>query len=164
MTTEARRRRNQDLLRQLDPVFANRIWTLLQDLTQLGERPRLQDAWRDPKEQRRLKQAGLSEVSWSFHNACRGPTPSALAVHVLDDRHPLNPSPRYLIRLAHHAHGLRLQTGILWGLRGTIREATEAAVLTGNLDFRGKMGWDPLHVEPRDLTLADAKRGVVLRA
>jgi hypothetical protein len=42
-------------------------------------------------------------------------TPEALAVDMLDDDAPLNPSKKYLLMLAHAAEKAGLETGIRWG-------------------------------------------------
>ncbi len=50
-------------------------------------------------------------------------------------------------------------TGIQWGLPIRIRGAIEQAIATSNWSAPVKIGWDPTHVQPADLTLAEAKAG-----
>lgn len=93
----------------------------------------------------------------------------------------------YLLWMAKLAAPLRLHTGIAWGLGSDEREVLAAALdlpkssarliafITARPDraalitaleaddpscYAGEIGWDPTHVEPLDLTLASARRGL----
>jgi len=140
---------------------------MIADLEALGERPRIQDAYRSPAAQAAAVASGNSSVGWSFHNA-RNPdgTPGALAVDLLDENYPVPGKQivwpvsfrRYLVRLAHCAGRHELETLCYWTLGTDERKALAFAVehLT---DYTGKFGKDPTHVEPAGLTLAAARHG-----
>jgi hypothetical protein len=161
MTETARQTRNRQMLGQTHPVFRSRVGAILAALEAAGYRPRIQQAWRSPVEQRQKADTGASHVRWGFHCATRSDgRPDALAVDVLDDDNPLQPSGAYLLRLAALARAQRCQTGILWGLDHAARVAVDRAILAEEWGARVAVGWDPCHVEPADVTIAEAKIGI----
>lgn len=170
MTEEARHTRNLQRLTQCYPPFAARVQRLIADLEREGFRPRIQDAWRVPAAQAAAQASGNSQVAWSFHQATTPDgRPDALAVDLLDDDYPVlgydqaqwpDRFRQYLLWLASLAPQFDLETGIAWGLTPQDRRALYFALSTDPLTYRGEIGWDPTHLEPRQLTRAAARRGV----
>jgi hypothetical protein len=157
---ERRRARNAARLEQLHPAFARRIRAVIGDLEASGLRPRIQDAWRDPAAQLRAYERGLSRLKFGFHNLT-GPDgrPEALAADILDDDHPAHEGAAYLLQLAAAAESHDCVTGVRWGLPSKLRAAVDAAIASHDWQTEIKIGWDPCHVQPADLTLAQAKKG-----
>lgn len=160
MTEEQRQLRNAQLLRELFPSFRERIAAIIADLEDQGLRPRIQDAWRSRDEQLELFKQGFSKVKYGFHNVTgKKGEKEALAVDLLDDDAPLNPSPRYLLMLATAARTRGCQTGILWGVPDNMQSAVITAIDMADFDAPVKIGWDPTHVEPLGITISEAKGG-----
>ena len=158
--TEARRLiRNATRLGECHPWFRDRLERVLSGLESRGYRPRIQDAWRSPERQKELLDEGFTKVRWGFHNATKANgAPDSLAADVLDDDFPLNPRRAFLLALAQFADEVDLDTGIAWGLPPAIAQMLNEAIADG-ASWKGKLGWDPCHVEVADLTIADARRG-----
>ncbi len=153
-----RKERNRKRLGECHSGFSFKVSQLIHKLEQEGFRPRIQDAWRSPAEQKKKFDTGRSKLEWGFHNACKEDnTPEALAVDLLDDDQPLAPSKPYVLALAAHAADLDLRTGVLWGLPQDLRDATRAAIEARDFDAAVKIGWDPTHVEVTGISL-DAAR------
>jgi len=169
MTEDARRARNVERLGLCYPPFAGRIAALIARLEQEGFRPRIDQSWRTAAQHKAQLAAGTSKSLWSFHMATTPDgKPDALAVDILDDNYPV-PEARqhdwpdtfrqYLLWLAALSNQWGIETGIDWGLSTDERSALHSALSTDPLSYRGEIGWDPTHCEPRDLTLAAAKAG-----
>ena len=160
MTEEQRNQRNADRLAELYPSFREKIRAVLADLESRGFRPRIQDAWRSPKDQLQAFQSGHSKLKFGFHNVTASDgTKESLAADVLDDDHPAHEGPEYLLRLAAAAEKQGLTTGIRWGLPQKLRAAIDDALAKGQWKAPVKIGWDPAHVEPTGMTAAQAKAG-----
>ena len=160
MDEAARRARNSQRLEELDPVFAGRVATIIGKLEKEGYRPRIQDAWRSPESQLLAFSSGHSLLRFGFHNVTGpGGEKQSLAVDLLDDDFPLNSRGDYLLRLAAIALEHTCRTGILWGLPPALREAVRSAIDRREWNARLKLGWDPTHIEPTDVTLEDARNG-----
>jgi hypothetical protein len=129
-------------------------------MERLGFRPRIQDAWRSPEAQMEAFTNGNSELQFGFHNVT-GPhgDKEALAVDLLDDDAPLQPSRRYVMTLAAVARDHGLKTGIMWGLQRSTQERLERAIRERDFDVQGKIGWDPCHVQVTGLTPTQARAG-----
>jgi hypothetical protein len=158
MTEDARKKRNTQRLAECFPVFAEKLEAVIEDVEKQGFRPRIQDAHRTIEDQLKAFNNGFSMVKFGFHNVTgAGGKPEALAVDLLDDNKPLNPSREYLIRLAAAAEAHDLHTGIFFGLTSVtgLRQAIDT------LDFNPliKIGFDPTHVEVVGITIAEAKAG-----
>ena len=99
-------------------------------------------------------------MKYGFHNvtAANG-GPEALAVDLLDDDHPLNPASSYLLHVAAAAQLQHLTTGIRWGLPPALAAAINVALAAQDWVAPVKLGWDPTHIEPLGLTIAEAKAG-----
>lgn len=167
MTDPARRQRNAGRLAECHPAFRKRLAALIAQLESEGHRPRIQDAWRDPIAQEHAYHAGNSDLLWGFHNATSETgEKEALAADVLDDMSPLSPRDLYLHRLNELAPRYGLMTGILWSGRRGHRLSVEEkaritnAVHTGDWTTVERIGYDPLHVQVADVSVADAKAGV----
>jgi hypothetical protein len=160
MVESARKQRNLDRMAELFPTFRARLRGLIQELEGEGWRPRIQQAWRSPEEQRRAFESGHSKLRFGYHNVTGdGGRPEALAVDLLDDDNPLNPRREYLLRLAAAAERRRMTTGVRWGLPQVLRNAIDQAIAAGDWRAPVKIGWDPCHVEPTDVTVTAARNG-----
>lgn len=161
MDETARQARNTQRLTELYPSFASRITSILAELEAAGFRPRIQDAWRSPEQQLEAYRKGNSKLRFGFHNVTGADgKPESLAVDLLDDDFPLNPRKEYLLRLAAAAAKVKCITGIAWGLPIALQSAVLAAVETQHWSAQVKVGWDPTHVEPSDVTVQEAALGV----
>lgn len=172
MTEEARRARNVERLGLCFPPFAGRGAALIARLESVDNenfRPRIDQSWRTAAQHAAQLAAGTSKSSFSFHmTTTPDGKPDALAIDLLDDDYPV-PSAnqaewpdsfrRYLLWLAALSRNWGLETGIDWGLSADERWALHEALASDPLSYHGEIGWDPTHVEPRDLTLAAAKAG-----
>jgi hypothetical protein len=161
MTEAQRHARNKAILAELYPAFADAALGTVRLLESWGERPRLQDGWRDPKEQAALVAAKLSKVRWSLHSTT-GPNGErhALAVHIYDDDAPLAPGKPYLLKLLAAALENGLTTGALFDLPAALTERAVELARGHRWDEDWKVGWDSLHVEPQGLTEEQVKAGV----
>jgi hypothetical protein len=160
MTEQARIKRNQDKLSELFSRFATRIESVIQDLQALGIRPRIQEAYRSPEAQLIAFNSGTSKLKFGFHNITGDDgKPESLAVDLLDDDRPLAPSTNYLLRLATVAETHGLETGVLWGLPPKLQDGVRQALASGDFGAKVKVGWDPTHIQPRGITVAEAKQG-----
>jgi hypothetical protein len=161
MTEDQRKERNTERLTELYPTFRRRIKAVIEDLEGQGIRPRIQDAWRSPEDQLKAFNSGRSKLKYGFHNVtAMDGTKEALAVDMLDDDHPSKEGKEYLLRLAAAAEKQGLVTGIRWGLpTKKLRAAIDTAIANKDWKAAVKIGWDPTHCEPTDLTPAQAKAG-----
>lgn len=160
MNEPARNKRNADRLAELYPAFRNRVAMVIKDLENTGLRPRIQDAYRSPADQLKAYNEGHSKLKFGFHNVTgKNGAKESLAVDMLDDDHPLNPAIPYLLQLAAAAEKQGLITGIRWGLPTKLRKAIDTAIATKQWDGVSKIGWDPTHIEPTGITVAQAKAG-----
>ena len=161
MKEPARLARNAQREGELFPAFATRIAGLITSLEAQNLRPRIQDAWRSPEDQRKAFESGHSKLLFGFHNVTGSEgQQEGLAVDLLDDDHPLNPARPYLLKLAAAAEQQKLVTGIRWGLPKALRAAIDEAIAAQRWDAPVKIGWDPCHVEPTGITVAEARAGV----
>lgn len=152
--------RNQQRLTECHGVFAEALAGVIRDMEQLGFRPRIQEAWRSPQAQLQAVNNGHSELRFGFHNVTGADGQrEALAVDLLDDDAPLEPSRRYLLTLAAVARDHGLETGILWGLQRATRERLQRAILDRDFEAPGKIGWDPCHLQVTGITVAQARQG-----
>ena len=109
--------RNQTRLLELYPAFRTRLKKAITALEAQGIRPRIQDGWRSPEDQRKAYDSGNSKLLFGFHNVTSADgKPESLAVDMLDDDAPLNVGRPYLLQLAAAAEKAGLTTGIRWGL------------------------------------------------
>jgi hypothetical protein len=155
-----RKMRNEDRLKELYPTFRARLKEVITSLEASGLRPRIQDAWRSPTDQKKAYYSGHSKLLYGFHNVTGvNGTAEALAVDLLDDDNPLNPGKPYLLQLAAASEKAGLVTGIRWGVPTKLVPAINVAIANGNWSAPVKVGWDPTHVQPTDVTVAEAKAG-----
>lgn len=158
-----RKKRNEARFLELHPTFRVRIKQVIVALEAKGIRPRIQDAWRSPAEQKKAYDSKHSKLLFGFHNVTASSgTPEALAVDLLDDDSPLSPSKNYLLQLAAAAEAAGLITGIRWGVPKKLIGAIDTAIASEDWDANVKVGWDPTHVQPADITIAQAKAGARL--
>jgi len=155
-----RRKRNETRLTELYPTFRERLTRVIQTLESSGIRPRIQDAWRSPADQKKAHDSGHSQLLFGFHNVTGADgKPESLAVDMLDDDSPLSPSKGYLLQLAAAAEAEGLITGIRWGVPPGLIAAIDAAIASRNWNADVKIGWDPTHVQPTDITVSQARAG-----
>jgi hypothetical protein len=160
MKETARRQRNTERLAELYPTFSARVAAVIRDLEAQGERPRIQDAWRSPADQLAAFNAGHSKLKYGFHNVTGpGGRKEGLAVDMLNDNSPMDHGSPYLLKLAAAAERNGLKTGIRWGVPAHLVEGIDRAIAAADWNARVKIGWDPTHVEPVGLTVAQAKSG-----
>ncbi len=160
MTEKKRLERNRGKLKECYPSFRLKVEAIIKELTYKGYRPRIQEAWRSTEDQLFAYEHGYSKVRYGFHNVTgERRVPEALAVDILDDDHPLNPSTRYMLALALAASKQKLTTGIAWGLPANLVYGITTALQNEDIDAAVKVGWDPTHVEPTGITPAEAKVG-----
>jgi hypothetical protein len=161
MKEPARRQRNKQRLTECFPAFAKRVAKVIEDMEGLGFRPRIQDAHRSIADQKKAVEGGFSDVLFGFHNVTgAGGKPESLAVDLLDDDHPLTPGRKYVITLASVGQKHKLHSGIFFRLKTAAeRRALQDAIDNLNFDVRIRIGFDPTHLEPTGLTIAQAKAG-----
>jgi hypothetical protein len=160
MEESARQQRNQQRLTECFPKFAKRVKAVIQDLEAQGFRPRIQDAHRTIANQLIAFQNGFSKVKFGFHNVTStNGKPESLAVDLLDDDKPLNPTRRYMILLAASAQANGLNSGIFFGLPQSLRQGLRNAIQNRDFNPAIKIGFDPTHIEASGLTIAEAKAG-----
>lgn len=162
MKEPARLARNKQRLGECFPAFAKRVADVIEEMEALGFRPRIQDAHRTIEDQRIAFETKHSKVLFGFHNVTgAGGRAESLAVDLLDDDHPDDTVSReYLITLASVAQKHGLRSGIFFDLTpGAAREALQVAIDTLNFDPAIEMGFDPTHLEPAGMTIAQAQGG-----
>ncbi len=160
MEESKRKKRNTDRLAECFPAFASRVAAVISDMEAQGFRPRIQSAHRSIADQLKAFNGGFSKVRFGFHNVTNvSSAPESLAVDLLDDDRPLNPTREYLIRLAATAQRHGVETGIFFSLPQSLRKGLADAI--ANLDFKSpvKMGFDPTHIQVTGITIAEAKAG-----
>lgn len=153
--------RNADMVTEVHRVMRQRVINILARMAELGEIPRIQCAYRTPAEQRALFYEQRSALRWGFHNVTEGGQPAALAVDILDNTAPRSLSLSFLLKLAWCAQRENCETGILWGLREGQRVRIASLVENRQFDQPAKIGWDPCHVQPSDLTVGQAQAGLM---
>lgn len=160
MKEKDRKQRNVDRLSELFPTFRARVEKVIVALESKGIRPRIQDAWRSPADQLKAFNSGHSKLKFGFHNvtASNG-TPEALAVDLLDDDHPVASTKNYLLQLASAAEAAGLISGIRWGVPKKLIGSIDKAIASQDFDANVKIGWDPTHIQPTGITVAQAKAG-----
>ena len=155
-----RKKRNEDRLQELYPTFRARLKRVITALESAGIRPRIQDGWRSPADQKKAFDEGHSKLLFGFHNVTAADgTPESLAVDLLDDDAPLNVGKSYLLQLAAAAEKAGLMTGIRWGVPAKLVAAIDEAIAAEDWKAPVKVGWDPTHVQPTDVTVAQARAG-----
>ena len=160
MTEQKRLERNSIRLKECHSVFGSALKKVISALESDGVRPRIQDAWRSPEDQLKAFKSGHSQLKFGFHNVTSAAgKPESLAVDLLDDSSPLNPSTKYVLRLTPAAQKHGLNTGAFFGLPVHLRNALQDAIDTKNFDAALKIGWDPCHVQVTGITPTEAKSG-----
>ncbi|NOT09673.1 MAG: hypothetical protein HOP28_15885 [Gemmatimonadales bacterium] len=160
MTETKRRQRNAEKQAELYPTFRVRIGSVITALEDQGIRPRIQEAYRSPADQLTAWRSGHSKLKFGFHNVTGAAgAKEALAVDLLDDDQPTNPSVGYLLRLAAAAEANGLVTGIRWGLPPSLSAAIDGALASSSFGAPVKVGWDPTHIQPTGITVTEARGG-----
>ena len=160
MNETARKKRNEDRLKELYPTFRARLKKVISALEASGLRPRIQDAWRSPADQKKAFESGHSKLLCGFHNVTgANGSPESLAVDLLDDDSAVNPGKPYLLQLAAAAESAGLVTGIRWGVPAKLIPGIDNAIANEEWSAAVKVGWDPTHVQPMDVTVAEVRAG-----
>ena len=161
MKEAARKARNTQRLTECFPTFRARVAQVIKDMEGKGFRPRIQDAHRSIADQLQAFEDGFSKVKFGFHNVTgAGGQPEALGVDMLDDDNPIDPPRKYLITLASVAQKNGLHSGIFFDLKpDAARKKLQKAIDNLNFATSIKMGFDPTHLEPTGITIAQAKSG-----
>ena len=160
MEETARKQRNKQRLTECFPAFAKRVEAVLKDMEDQGFRPRIQDAHRTIADQEKAFKNGFAKVRFGFHNVTGADGKSeALAVDILDDNKPLNPTRKYMILLAASAQAHGLRSGIFFSLPQSLRKGLRKAIEDRNFNASVKIGFDPTHVEVDGISIAEAKAG-----
>jgi hypothetical protein len=154
-----RRANNQAKLSECESGLAADVGQVLRGLEMQGFRPWIRESWRSPQEQERAFRTGRSEIGLGFHNVTgRNGEHRSFAVDIVEKIDQTTTKPEYAVALARLASANGLRTGIEWGLMDFERPAVERAIQNRSLpvDRYLKLGWDPCHLEPLNLSLADA--------
>jgi hypothetical protein len=160
MQEAQRNQRNAERLLELYPTFRDRIARVISELEAMGERPRIQDAYRSPEDQLKAFNSGHSKLKFGFHNVTgKNGEKESLAVDMLDDNNPLNLPVSYLLKLAFVSEKNGLITGIRWGLPSSLRKTIDNTIAAKDFNAKVKIGWDPSHIQPTDITVSEAKSG-----
>ena len=176
MTDKRLKARNTAMLREVYLRLRPPVRRILQGMMRSGWRPRIQQAWRSPAQQRQNLKKKTSKVAWSFHNATdRTGKPEALAVDVIDDKKLYRPPKLFWFHLARLAQKNGMETGIAWGVKGKAkREEIQKAIdfFIVGIDFfivdpkvfakltkKIRIGWDPGHCQPAGVKLSAARKG-----
>jgi hypothetical protein len=159
MNEAARKERNRQRLTECFPKFAKRVEAVIKDMEAQGFRPRIQDAHRTIADQLIAFKNGNSKTKFGFHNITGvGGKPESLAVDLIDDDKPLNPTRKYMILLAGAAQAHGLHSGIFF-LPPAFHTAINKAIAENNFSPAIKIGFDPTHIEATGVTIAEAKAG-----
>lgn len=143
-----RKKRNEDWLSKLYPTFRTGLKKANVLLESSRIRPRIQDGWRSPADQKKVYASGHSKLLFGFQNvSAKGGTPEALAVNLLEDDSPLSPSRIYLLQLAAASEKAGLITGISWGVPRKLVKAIDQAITAKYCNTYVKVGWDTTHVQ-----------------
>ncbi|MDX1379227.1 MAG: C39 family peptidase, partial [Anaerolineales bacterium] len=123
-------------------------------------RPRIQEAWRSPKDQLAAYKAGASKVRYGFHNVTADDgTKEALAADVWDDDRPFTAKTHFMLHLLAAAEKNGLTTGIRGSLSENRIKLIEDAIAQEDWRRPVWVGWDPLHVEVTGITIQEAEAG-----
>lgn len=160
MNEADRIQRNLIKINELHPAIKPRMEAVLRELEGFGYRPRIQEAWRSPKDQLAAYNAGTSKVKYGFHNVTADDgTKEALAADVWDDDRPLTTKTHFMLHLLAAAEKNGLTTGIRWSLSENRIKLIEDAIAQEDWKRPVWVGWDPLHVEVTGLTIQEAEAG-----
>ena len=170
MTDERLKARNMAMLREVYLWLRPSVRKILHGMKRRGWRPRIQQAWRSPAQQRQNLKKKTSKVAWSFHNATdRTGKPEALAVDVIDDKKLYRPPKLFWFHLARLAQKNGMETGIAWGVKGKakrleIQKAIDFFIIVdpkvfAKLTKNIRIGWDPGHCQPAGVKLSAARKG-----
>jgi hypothetical protein len=155
-----RKARNQQRLSELFPTYRVRVQRVITELESKNIRPRIQDGWRSPADQLKAFNTGHSKLKFGFHNVTSATgAPESLAVVMHDDDSPAAEGRPYLLQRAAAAQNAGLITGIRWGVPPALVGAIDAAIKAKDWNANVKVGWDPTHIQPTDVTVAEAKAG-----
>lgn len=168
-----RRAANSARLQEMYPPMRPKVAAIISDMESHGWKPYVDPGiYRSKAEQMAKYRAGVSKVTWSFHNAssCDGNprasscTPGSLAADIIDANGGwLHTPKKYFLQLASAARNHGLETGITFGLNTKAKAPAKAALLKAiaerRFDSNVALGWDASHVQPRGFAISAARAG-----
>jgi hypothetical protein len=157
-----RRESNTARIGKMNPYMRPKVKAVLSDLEAHGYRPLIDSGvYRTPAEQREKVRKGYSKTLYSFHNATTlDGKPDSLAADITDARWGWDSGAAYWLKLAKSAEAHDLETGIRWGLKAEQRAKIDRVLAARDWQYRGSLGWDTAHVQPKGLSVSQAKRGI----
>jgi hypothetical protein len=146
-------------LMECDPSIVGRVRDTIADLEAIGFKPSIKAAWRSAEEQGRAFYNGRSDLRFGFHNLTGDHGERrAFSVDLVEDVNRATTSPRFALTLAFFASRHHMRSGVLWGLNERQQQAVISAIANRTFDSKVEIGWDPCHLEPDDMSLAEAMR------
>ena len=155
------RAHNARMLAKMNPVMSLKVAAILRDLEGKGLLPKIDgQVWRSPAQQAELKRKGFSKVSFSFHTCCTSKgEPDSLAADIVCAKTGWDAPKSFWLMLAASARAHGCETGIEWGLNKVQRALIETVLGQRNWSAKYVIGWDAAHVQPKGITLAQARAG-----
>jgi len=146
----------------MDPSVRDKMQAVLGDLEGQGYKPYVSESWRSKAQQHLDHLRGASTVDYGFHNVTGSKgEKQAMAMDVYNHGGAGQSSPNeFYMKLASAAKAHGLMTGIEWGLPQSNRKAIDTAIASHNYTAPIQRGWDPGHVQPSNISIGQASRGV----
>ena len=139
------------LLAELTPPLRDAVRGILRDMRDSGLRPRIAEALRSPERQRRLLADKRTRTLCSKH--LPGRDGLSRAADIVDDEKAWGAPREFWLSLGRAA----VRRGLVWGgmwIGSPLLQAVERARLRAHLmsdaphaEYKGRIGWDPAHVE-----------------
>lgn len=161
MDDQTRHSLNTDRLQKAWAGIRPKFAAVLSDMEGKGWRPVVAfNIHRTVAEQAQLVHEGKSKVLYSFHNVtAKDGSPESLAMDVYDISAPYNEPLKFFLHLYGSAKAHGLHTGSVFGLNHAQVARLDRMVKLSAWDDKLPLGWDKWHVEPADITIAQAKAG-----
>lgn len=137
----------------LNPGFRTRLDAMFRQLRSEGFSPTIRESWRDQERQNYYLSKGWSTVSYSYHMVTDSHgNPDALAADVYDAKALTDDgAAQFYFRLRKLAPSFGFESG------GAYKPTS--ARWAKYSDDLGPLGWDPVHLEPANFSIASAKAG-----
>ena len=159
---ESRRWPEDKKLRSMDPVLAQKVDIILQNMRKRGFRPKVFYAWRSVQVQKSLKNKGSSNISFSYHNnEMKKNTPASMGADIVDSKILWGEGkPIEMIAPFWQALGeeVRKVGGLTWGGNWQPRGRRAKNERNRTLWEKYKVGWDPAHIELSGYSIKEVKR------
>jgi membrane protein implicated in regulation of membrane protease activity len=162
---EARRlTQNSINLQKMSPSVRGKMRGVISDMEGAGYKPIIDNqVWRSKSEQLALYKKGVTKVTYSFHNvSTKAGKADSLAADITDQRFGWtgHAPRRYWFCLARSAYVHGLYSGAHFGLSAAQRAKFDQALHVRDFGYSGPLGWDVAHIEPRGITIRQAKAGI----